>query len=675
MSGTKRKFSKRKAGSRILVQIVALIAIVFIALGIISFFFFNGSQSRMIHKSMDMLVENKAAQMCSTNRYYTRLMTAILLLSLPGSTPQALREDFYGSISLRTASETQQLVNEMLGVLVDDGLFNSSLALIAMPSAAGVTSEPLIVMSSNHDTIYHQLPEELAGLAEMSEKDNDQYRTRLDDNNSYMLSLNGVPGLGLEGEYLITAYRYGYEGSGGDLWYYNFSSMHDELAAIDKFYREERRKINFVLLVVMSFSTVGIIIITSLALKQLVRKKITRPIDELSEAAEKVMDGDLDAEVQIHSGEEFERLKRAFNSMLSSLRRILYSHDGHDGRQQPGEQWCEKTGESIAEAGKEARKKNVSSMLFRITTIVVTLFIISSGLSLLFFQQSQAELFEKSREQIVRSTAEAVSSGHYYMASLIERYFVLRIPDITSAESMKLFLYSVANRITNPVQLELNSALKDIVKERFQNLVMAIEAVPPISGINEKPLLFLSTRDRFIFEDLPEKFTGLFEMTADDNSSYRARIDDFNSYMLLDEGVPEFSLDGPYLVMSFRQTFSFPTEQVLWFFDFKPMGEQLAEIDSLYLEESKTTLIALSIVLSISILAVLIITVFVLNLLIRIRITGPIKELERSVEEVMEGNLDVEIPVNSGEEFEGLKTAFGEMLRNLRELLNRSTGC
>ncbi|MBN2025707.1 MAG: HAMP domain-containing protein, partial [Actinobacteria bacterium] len=72
--------------------------------------------------------------------------------------------------------------------------------------------------------------------------------------------------------------------------------------------------------------------------------------------------------------------------------------------------------------------------------------------------------------------------------------------------------------------------------------------------------------------------------------------------------------------------------------------------------------------------AVVIITFFVLNYLIRRRITEPIDQLAAEAEEVMEGNLDVEVEVHEGGEFQNLERAFKEMVQSIRKYIIRSTG-
>lgn len=68
--------------------------------------------------------------------------------------------------------------------------------------------------------------------------------------------------------------------------------------------------------------------ITFFILSYLIRKRIAKPIDELGEAAGKVMEGDLDIEVPLRKGEDFGNLKKAFNGMISSIRDVI---DGATG--------------------------------------------------------------------------------------------------------------------------------------------------------------------------------------------------------------------------------------------------------------------------------------------------------------------------------------------------------
>jgi methyl-accepting chemotaxis protein len=99
----------------------------------------------------------------------------------------------------------------------------------------------------------------------------------------------------------------------------------------------------------------------------------------------------------------------------------------------------------------------------------------------------------------------------------------------------------------------------------------------------------------------------------------------------------------------------------------------LPKINAFYDDERSSADLLLWLTVIISILAVAIISFFVLSSLIRKRITEPIDELAAAAEEVMQGNLDVEINVHAGGEFEALERAFKEMVEGFRAFLERST--
>ena len=66
-----------------------------------------------------------------------------------------------------------------------------------------------------------------------------------------------------------------------------------------------------------------VFLITFFILKRMIYKQITQPIDELTAVAGEVMDGNLDLEIDIREGEEFETLKRAFLEMLESILTVV----------------------------------------------------------------------------------------------------------------------------------------------------------------------------------------------------------------------------------------------------------------------------------------------------------------------------------------------------------------
>ncbi|MBN1289074.1 MAG: HAMP domain-containing protein [Actinobacteria bacterium] len=664
MTAGKLRFGGKRAGSRILIEIVMLIAVVFMATGIISFLLFRNSQSRLIQESKEKLVEYKALQMCSTSDYVSNLMIQLQMLSVPGSTPQTAENDLNAGINQKTVTPSQQVVADMLKMLVENKFFGSTMALFAVPPGRTSVSKPTIVMSSDEKTVYEPVPGKLVQLARIDRSDNESNRARVDDKNSYALFLEGVPELGLEGAYLVSAFTV----ESGEMWYFDFAPMHDELAAIDSFYETERARIDLVLGLLMVVSLIILIVMTFLVLSYLVRKTITKPIDELSDAASKVIEGDLDVKVPIRNGEEFEGLKIAFNNMLSSLSGIMSKQvrRDSDGVEVP---WIELS--EVDRKAPEWRRKGRSLIFTRVTVAVIVLYMAAGALGLLLFQRSQARLVEKSKERIVRTVAESVASGHYFISSLIQRYYTLVIPDVTDSQATTMFFDAISNKTISELQQVMNEGLKGLIDQDFQGLELAFEAFPPMAGIVSEPTVFLSTDDKYMYMLVPERLLNLFNMSAGDNTPYRARLDDDNAYMLARDGFPELGLDGEYLVVAYRHDTDPSTEATFMFFDFKPMGEQLAAIDTFYKNESRHTLFFMGIVTGVGVIAVIIITIFALDYLIRTRITKPIDDLSAVAEQVMDGDLEIRVPVNKGEEFEGIKLAFNEMLISLDEVITK----
>lgn len=64
----------------------------------------------------------------------------------------------------------------------------------------------------------------------------------------------------------------------------------------------------------------GIILFVALGFSFLLASGITRPVKQLAQAAKRIGSGDLDATVDIQTGDEFENLGRAFNDMVTGLK-------------------------------------------------------------------------------------------------------------------------------------------------------------------------------------------------------------------------------------------------------------------------------------------------------------------------------------------------------------------
>ncbi len=104
------------------------------------------------------------------------------------------------------------------------------------------------------------------------------------------------------------------------------------------------------------------------------------------------------------------------------------------------------------------------------------------------------------------------------------------------------------------------------------------------------------------------------------------------------------------------------------------LQDKVDEINAFYNDEKNRANLLIGLVVGISIVVIVLITFFVLSYLLRKRITEPINELSAAAEQVMEGDLEVDVPVREGEELEKLKTVFNEMVRSIREVINKSMG-
>jgi len=110
--------------------------------------------------------------------------------------------------------------------------------------------------------------------------------------------------------------------------YVSFISVQEETAAIRDYYNQESRRASLYLAAILIGSIIIVILIIFFFLNHLIKKQITEPVEELSAAAERVMQGDLDIQVDVEDGEELESLKRAFNEMVESFRKYIPGSPG-----------------------------------------------------------------------------------------------------------------------------------------------------------------------------------------------------------------------------------------------------------------------------------------------------------------------------------------------------------
>ncbi|MBN1288090.1 MAG: HAMP domain-containing protein [Actinobacteria bacterium] len=291
-------------------QITILLLIIFVAAGLLNLVIYRRSLHNLIDESKDKFIGSIAEVISSTHEFISTLLVDFMeLRGFSVDNPDITRE-FANALLNRQLSSLQKAVNDILAEMVASGLTDLNAVVVALPPTEPYTSKPLIIMSSSKKYMYGVLPEEIAEIGETKERD-------------YRVFEKGIPEMGFEGAHVVTAYRFKIAPNASTLMYYDFKPIQDDIDAIDSFYKKEMRQINLTLSIVIGCTVLVLVLMVFLFLSHLIRTRIIRPIDELSAAAEQVMEGNLDVEVEIRDGEEFEGLKRAFNEMLKSISKII----------------------------------------------------------------------------------------------------------------------------------------------------------------------------------------------------------------------------------------------------------------------------------------------------------------------------------------------------------------
>lgn len=294
---------KRKR-SRILYQITVMIIVVLVAAGLASFFFFCGSQNRLVEKSVDKLIESEAGDFSSTYGVVTDFVATEYEQRF--ADPEVV-EGFVTAVMNEELTQEQEELSQLYQQMIDEGLIGTTLMISLLPPGE-IFTDTIVIASSDESLIYEwQVPAYVLKALEEEEP--------------YIYMEDGIPELGFEGEQLILLKKY--EGAQDLLWFMAVRPMAEDVREINEFFDEEKSKTNLVLVLVIAGSVILIIIITFFVLSYLIRKQITEPIDELSAAAEQVMEGDLDVDVNVREGEEFEGLKRVFKEMIDSIKLMI----------------------------------------------------------------------------------------------------------------------------------------------------------------------------------------------------------------------------------------------------------------------------------------------------------------------------------------------------------------
>jgi methyl-accepting chemotaxis protein len=608
-------------------QVFVLITIVMVLSGLATFFLLRNSQQRLIDESIDRLLQIEASNLSSSYDYVVTLLIPEYIEKFATMNPEEL---FNASLE-GEITEIQQIINEDVQDMLDAGLLGVEIFMMIIPSSM-FTSEPVVWASTEESLIYTwEVPEYLAAAIE--------------EGTPYLWMEDGIPELGLEDEYLITLGEVESPFTPGlNFVYVGVKPMHEEITAINSFFNDEKKSAGLLLGIVLACSIALILLAIFLLLNFLIRKRITEPIGGLSATAEEVMQGDLDVDVEVHEGGDFEGLERVFKQMVESIRAYIARSVGEDVE-------ITARGDEIAPA-RSGRMR--SRVLFEITAVVIVVMLIYGLATFFLIRHSQDRLIEDSIDRLVQTEAENFISSFDYVTQLSAPEYVVAFEE---TDLLELATDLAEERISD-IQREVNADIQSLIDTGFHGLRMVMMVAPPSQFIPEA-LVWASNDESLIYNwEVPELI-----LTA---------IDEGTPYILMEDGIPELGLEGEYLITFNEMLDPLGAGIVFTNVGVKSMHEELAAINDFYNQERKRANLFLAIIILCTIALVVLITFFFLNYLIRKQITKPIEELSAAAEQVMQGNFDVQVRIQEGEELQSLKRAFNEMVESFRKYLNKS---
>jgi methyl-accepting chemotaxis protein len=301
--GKGSRFSKKR--SRILYEITGLIVVIMIISGLVTFFLVMDSQNKLIDKSIDKVIETEANNMTSALNYMAATELAKETNVMTGVNAQQIMSD----IAQKKMTDVQEAADQIAKAIVDTGVFNlENLSVIVPPSA--FSKDALVIASSDESLVYEwKVPDYIVEAMKAE--------------NPYLLRKEGVPELGLEGTQLIILEKQELA-IGFPFFFFSIVPMQEKIDSINAYYNQERRNVSLTLGLSVFLSIIAVIIIVFFFLSYLIRKRITEPIDELATEAEEIMEGNLDVEIKVHEGGEFQGLEQAFREMAQSIRKLIY---------------------------------------------------------------------------------------------------------------------------------------------------------------------------------------------------------------------------------------------------------------------------------------------------------------------------------------------------------------
>lgn len=644
----------KKATFRISLQITAVALTIFIIASLVCLILYQRALGDMADSSKEKVVESTVSIINSSHYFVARMIMFLQVLRGEANSYGQIEQGLQNALAENKEAPIQKNTNDLLKQMIDSDFLGFTLGYFTIPPASE-NENAVIAASSDKKYIGETVPDEVAAIAESK--------------NNYYLFEEGIPEMGLEGQYLVTSYKLTEEDLSGlidqeapdmasqisseeVLWYFDFKPMGKLLSGIDDFYNKENRNAILMFCLAIGLSIIILITLSFSVLGYQIKKRVSGPIDELSTAAEKVIEGDMDVRLDIKKREEFSALKSAFNQMISTISGVISMALGEQERGDlKGGQ------EDKGDAGRTYLKPR-SNLLIRIIVLFTIVFICAGASYIVTIGRSMNSLVDKSKDTLIDSEGKLIMSGHKFGGDLATLLTSTQ-GQAYNPELIKEFLAALSNKTISNYQRYANEMLRMMVEGDLFGYKVVYITLPPGPLTKDCTVVF-SSDEKYIYTKPPKEICGFYDIEGDD-------------YFFFKNGIPKMGFDEPYLTTCYKMPLSSLTNMELAIVDFKPMGDEVKAVDKFFNDETARLMINMGIVIGISILLLVFITALTLTYLIRKQITGPIEELVSVVDEVMEGNLDIQVQIRPGEKLESLKTAFNEMIKTLRDIIERST--
>jgi methyl-accepting chemotaxis protein len=603
-------------------RITLLISVVMFLAGTFTYLLLRQSQRNMVEGCIENLVRSEAGNFSESYNFIGNLLSPLYadrFEDMPES-------DIFLSLQRQEMSELQEVLNEDLATMVDSGFMGLAEVMVVLPSSSLLPS-PLVLASSERDLVYRwSIPDDLVAA--------------LGDGSTFLWREAGFPELGLDQECLVSM------GStqspffeGLSYYYIGFKPMGDKVAGVRAFYDKQLTSANLKLGIILEGSIILIILVIFLLLDYLLRKKITEPIECLSETAERLAEGDLDVQVKVHAGSALEGLELAFKALVENIRAYISMSVGEDATE-PEIQ--ERTARFV-----DGR----SRMLLEITAVIVAVMLVAGFSVYAILAQTQDKLLDETVQLMLDTEANDLVSFLQYSAAASMPSYVEEF----KASGLQCFVEDLHAGRVSTLQEKMVGDMQ-LMASLGCHEVEKVFLVVPRSELNPECVVWASNDREYIYcRDLPEEFIQAMEKGQ--------------NYLLLEEGIPSMGYTGDFLVTFSRVENPMASILPFYYIAVKPMVDETAFIHDFCDRERDKANLYLGSLLGISIILAIIIAFFFLNHLITMKITRPVEELSAAAEMFLQGDLDIRVDVHEGEALECLERAFNDMVEGIRRLI------